>query len=168
MERIAQLQALVNLSIPAFAAPNADDNSVLQFLLDQGTDLVQAQQVVAFAPLAFGRAVLAQLPIVLSTTSSIVDDRGNVYEGYLLELEPVFVAAQWLAEELIERRQWREDEHMLLAMWSAEFKSVNALLREGSKPENLEISPPVLLWDIVSTVPPIKPESPLKPWWKFW
>lgn len=165
MEDIDQLQDLIDSTLPAFQVSDATDASVLQFLLDKGTDPALARQVVTFVPLAFGRAVLSRLPVVLSTTYSTMDDQNKFTEGILLELEPVFVAAQWLAEELIEQYRWRDDQHLLLAMWSAEFKSVNSLLSNGSKPENLEVSAPVLLWDMVGSTPMPKTG---RPWWKFW
>lgn len=159
---IEQLQSLIRTAIPAFSAPDADEASVLQFLLNQHTDPLLARQVVTFAPLAFGRAILAQLPIVFSTTYSTIDDQDNFTEGNLLELESVFIAAQWLADELIEQRQWSEAQHMPLATWSAELKAVNSLLHSGSKPENIELLPPVIKLEMVSPAPHAKP------WWKFW
>ncbi|GAB2939873.1 hypothetical protein GCM10027048_00100 [Hymenobacter coalescens] len=149
-------------ALPAFAADEADDESVQQFLLAQGVDEALANQVVAFLPLAFGRIVLEQLSLQFSEEYSRVGASGRIHSGYSLAAEPVFLAATSLARQLVATGQWSQELHWPVAMWSAEFHAVNNLLNAGSQAENVELSPPVLLWNMDDSA------VAAKPWWKFW
>jgi hypothetical protein len=157
---------LVEAALPAFAAEEATDESVRQFLITHGVEQVLATAIVTFTPLAFSRAILKKLPLKLPSTYSRINAQGRVTSGFKLEEESVFVAAAALAQQIIANNQWRDDWHLTVAMWSPEFGAVNELLLNGSQPEDIELSPVIMLWDYTPTPSEVQPL--IKPWWKFW
>jgi hypothetical protein len=57
-----------------------------------------------------------------------------------------------------------QDVFLAVAGRSPEFRAVNQALHAGSRAEDLECSPPVLVWSEEVTGAGAPPKS----WWQFW
>jgi hypothetical protein len=115
-----------------------DDGALRRELMTIGMSERDAQRLLAFVPLAFGRVLVDKLPIRFPETV-IVIERGTERESRLAD-EPLFT----LAIDLARRGTLTRDQFSALALRSAEMRALNKALNAGSKPEDLLVSPPVV------------------------
>jgi hypothetical protein len=120
-----------------------DDDALQDALATDDFSRTDAERLVAFAPLAFGRALLARFPVRLPDSAIIVDARGERREIRLAE-EPFFAEAQELARDAYDRGTMTREEFAAIALRSAEVKALNDALTQGAKAEDMVFSPPVV------------------------
>jgi hypothetical protein len=130
-----------------------------------------ADRAYKFTQIAWGRLLLAGLRIQFAPEYTCYNGAGEVIETGRLADEPYFASATAAAERYAGAPGFK-----LLAMMAAEFHGVNELLLRGSKPENLEITPPALFMEPPTQAGMEKARQqllqglgkPKKPWWRFW
>ncbi|MFN0247988.1 MAG: DUF6348 family protein [Kofleriaceae bacterium] len=134
---------IVRWTLSAFHAnPDLGDGELVEILEEAG--LPHAARAVMMVPLAYGRRILDGL---VSVTPTYFDgDRELV-----LADDPIFAAADRLA-----RTATREDLDRV-GLRSSEVDAVNQALHRGSKPEDLQLSPPIMR--IVEREVPAHPEA---------
>jgi hypothetical protein len=145
-------------------------------LKDAATDRL-AWEIADFTPIAFSRAILAEMKVRLHDHYVRIDSQGRLRTYRKLADEPVYVAAESLVMEFARRDG---DVLIKVARHCPGFQMVNAALHAGSKAADLEASPPILngpdeLCDPLDAAPPFAERpwwmdtwKPKKPWWKFW
>lgn len=134
---------IVRWTLAAFHAnPDVGDGELVQILEDAG--LPHAARAVLMLPLAYGRRILDGLVAVAPTYFD--GDRELV-----LADDPIFAAAERLARTEASRADLDR-----IGLRSSEVDAVNQALHHGSKPEDLELSPPVM--SIVERDVPEHPE----------
>ena len=86
-----------------------------------------------------------------------------------LSTQPFFRDAMALAQSAFEPGgTMSREEFSAIALRSSEVAVVNKALSAGSKPENLVLSPPVLMLLNSCAPAPAGPVLPQKRWWPFW
>jgi hypothetical protein len=148
-------------SLPAFSAVRPGDWGALEAAVRKaGVPAGLAAEVVAFVPIAFGRALMEGMGVEFSPDYAVPDgDGGTRIVGPLLE-HPVYGTAATLAVGLMAQQEQGEA-FVNAALWSSEFSAVNQALNAGSNPADLVASPPVIL---------LRPGSDeaKRPWWRVW
>lgn len=127
-----------------YEAPEADDAQLFARLCATGLVPHTAERLVALVPLAFGRVLLAGLPIALSPRALV---QGDTPREIALAEEPLYAQAHWLAERAYRQGTLTQPEFAALALRSAEVHVVNQALREGAQPEDLILGPPIFFWE---------------------
>lgn len=143
--------------------PQAEEETLITKLINQGIDEQTAGDLVDFIPIAFTRAGLEHLNINFQDYVQRVDRKGNVIEKKKLIDIPIYAEAFRFAKEdaglFIDN-----DEFLAIESYNAEFKVINDMLNKGSKIEDLVISPVTMLaGNNVS-----KDFEQNKSWWQFW
>jgi hypothetical protein len=117
------------------ANPTWDDNRIEQELRTRGVEAELAQEVVSFAPLAFGREVVQQLSVKCSDLYRL----HNLTDGSERELPLANETAYAWARAMIGlyRTAERNEAFMLVAGRSAELDAVNNALHGGVTEEGL-------------------------------
>lgn len=178
----------VERALPVFEAHQGASWDELGNALDAaGIPSRAASDVLAFMPLAFGRALLDGMGIEFSPEYAWPDGGGETRTAPLRE-QPVYAAAEALAARLMETQQGG-DAFVAVALCSSEFTAVNEALNHGSQPENLVLGPPFLIppdteAPSVAPAPSATPAPPAvdapsaagvpepgggkKPWWRIW
>jgi hypothetical protein len=122
---------IVRWTLSAFHAnPDLGDGELVEILEDAG--LPHAARAVLMVPLAYGRRILDGLVAV--TPTYFDGDRELV-----LADDPIFAAADRLA-----RTEATREDLDRVGLRSSEVDAVNQALHRGSKPEDLELSPPMM------------------------
>ena len=116
-------------------------------------------------PLAFARAFVDDLGIEFRENYIRFDPQTNRRVSKKLMDEAVYREAFSYAFSLLAEKQ-TGDEFTAVVFRSSEFVAMNKAMNDGSRPEDLVSSPPVLLWD-EKTDEQGKPAHS-KPKWKFW
>ena len=119
-----------------------------QIIVRHGYSLAEAEQFVAFVPLAFGRALLQQMvgeqkpfnKISFSSTYQVMDND----KKFSLDAEPVYVMAMELAQATLKTGILGE-QFKAIAITSAEVGCVDKVLKEGATVAEIEF-PPVLIF----------------------
>jgi hypothetical protein len=167
----------VERSLPAFSATRPGEWSALEAaIVRAGVPRGLAAQVIAFAPIAFGRTLLDGMGIGFAPEYATPDSaaRGET-AGALLE-HPMYAAALAMAAGMV-ARQDAGDRFVNTAVWSAEFSAINDALNAGSEPADLVAGPPLISGlsgeafarppsATRSEEPPPTPEK-ARPWWRF-
>lgn len=127
----------------------SDDGSIIAQLIRRGYGSLQAELLVAFVPLGFGRAVIARLPISppmsLSDTALIRDPkRGKLYEITLVEV-PEFERAPELGEETFATGIIPRDQMEAVSSRSVELQVINQALKADAELGSAKVEAPVLL-----------------------
>jgi hypothetical protein len=162
---------------------DSDDDAIVDALVSLGASNPRANRLVAFIPMAFVRVLLRSMPIRFPETARLYDpDTDSVLPGELrLSDEPIFVEASRLAEEALTHGTLTRAGFEAVAFRSAEAHVINQLLKSGSEPRDVSLTPAhiVLFGDEAGDVQHV-PEAPAaasphpgtpasrKPWWKFW
>jgi hypothetical protein len=115
-----------------------NDGEIYDDLVKRGFAPADADRLVAFVPLAFGRVLVATLPVTFPETAILVE--GGSRREVRLADEPIFAEAAAHARKGALTR----DQFGALALRSAEINALNKALNAGSKPEDLAFSPPVV------------------------
>ena len=144
--------------------PDAADEVVVSALREAGVGEHRAFEVVAWVPIAFGRAVLEGPDFRRPSTFQRMSADGQKFTRRRFADEPVFVEACRLATGLTSQGFPKKD-FLLIAGRSAEFRAVNDALLGRSELKNLEPAEPVV------SLPDNSPEprrDARRPSWKFW
>ncbi|HOT11176.1 MAG TPA: DUF6348 family protein [Polyangiaceae bacterium] len=125
-------------------AAGAPDKDIQPVLMADGATAREAQALLAFVPLAFGRMVLQSLPVHFSETALVRNDRGQQGTEILLSDDPIFARAQDLAADAWQATTFTQDEFLAVAMRSAEVHAVNQAIEQGAQACDLIVSPPTI------------------------
>lgn len=160
----------VERALPVFAQVRAGDWAGLRAaVVKAGVTGPLAAQVLAFVPIAFGRALLDGMGIGFAPEYATADAGGGSRFAGLLADHPVYAAAAARAAGMMQRQEGG-DAFVAVAVWSSEFSAVSQALNAGSNPADLQGAPPLLMLDpeeaAVSVKSGGKPAG--KPWWRVW
>jgi hypothetical protein len=137
------------------------ESEVVDRLVATGCAEPAAEKLVAFLPLACGRALLSESGVTFSPMFRSMRADGTIGEPQRLSeaahwnLITAFVAAQQVAEPAALR---------LVGIRSAEFDAINKAVANGSRMADLVGSDPIFLLLTSESAH----EAPAKPWWAFW
>jgi hypothetical protein len=137
------------------------DGEVANHLKSAGCSPIIAEKIVAFLPLACGRAILAGTGVSFSAAFRCMGEDGTLSEPQSLSSEPLWSMIQ---EFIATQRTAKPDGFSLVARRSAEFDAVNKAALNGSKLADLVGSDPIFLF----VEPTIEPKNKKVPWWAFW
>lgn len=144
----------VESSIPIFLKhQNADEEEILNDLINEGITEETALLIIEFVPLAFGRVFLANLGAKLEDRYiRYVFENGKTIEkaSGKLTAEPVYKQAAKLARSKYEPGGNLSEEFVAVSRRSAEVKAIMELVGKGSKPEDVVLTPPYLQWRVES------------------
>jgi len=109
-----------------------DDDVLVQTIGHAGFTETEAQLIVAFVPIAFGRPLLEKLGVSQFSSAVSAPTRNGLRVKVLLEDQPVYEGALWLARE-----HWRsgvlgKQAYEAIATRSAELRAANQALKEGT------------------------------------
>jgi hypothetical protein len=160
--------------------PGAGDDAVFDELVRRGASEVVAEQAIALIPLAFGRALLAQMGSKTSVHCILIA-KDKQQRTLRLDRFPMFREAMRLANDASRYGTAAPEAFSALAMRSVEVIMLNKMLHAGSKAQNLVMTPPAIIvvneWEAdagpsatlsAATTTATTFASPKKPWWKFW
>jgi hypothetical protein len=116
------------------------DADIVRDLVSQGASAADAERLVDFAPIAFGRPVLEKLGVRASDEGVIVGADGE--RTFRLVDDPIFADALALARAAYTQGSMPADVFKALALRGAELRAVNDALTAGSRKEDLALSPP--------------------------
>jgi len=128
-----------------------------------------AAEIVEFLPLALARAMLDGMGITFADHYVRRTAQGAVIGRKPLADEPVYREGLAIAGEI--SRQGA-DAFMAVAGWSPEYQAISRAMNAGSRAEDLECPPPVVLahhddrraFDDTSG----GPQPRARAWWQFW
>jgi hypothetical protein len=148
----------VRQAVRAFTTnTDGDDRGVTAALVQDGFSEETAADLVAFVPLAVGRVILGRIGVgIMRDEYSRIDAQGQErFRGKLLD-EPIYREALAAFAEVA-----AQGEAVLKAVLgrSPEFRAANKAFHAGSRPENLYLSRPVLVWREGMPESPIAPEE---------
>lgn len=164
-----QVIEAVKIALPVFAAYKDSDWEVLgQALKNANIPHSLADKLLEFMPLAFGRVFLEGMNIQFETFYLRYDPATKREQRRKLNDEPVYTESHWAASEIVAANAAGEA-FQAVVFRSSEVHAVNNALNGGSKPENLLMSPPVLMWKSEDENPKSDSESQVtKKRWQFW
>jgi hypothetical protein len=158
------------LAIPVFAAhPRGGLSDVRAGLEAAGVPAGLAAEIVEFLPLALARAMLNGMGVRFADHYVRQTAQGKVIGQKLLADEPVYREGLAIAGEV---SGMGEDAFMAVAGWSPEYRAVGRAMNAGSRAEDLECPPPVVLANYEDrrafddTSGGTQPRA--KGWWQFW
>lgn len=171
----------IERALPAFSAVRPGDWSGLRAaVVKAGVPGPLAAEVLAFVPIAFGRALLDGMGIEFAPEYATADAAGGTRTAGLLADHPVYAAAAARAAGMMERQEGG-DAFVAVAVWSSEFSAVNQALNAGSNPADLAGAPPLVMLDggddvgatpapspAAKPAPAPAPPQAAKPWWRIW
>ncbi len=156
----------IKLALPVFHEHKDSTWKTLgEALNEAGIPASLSNRLLEFMPLAFSRAFVDGLGIEFGEYYIRFDPKTNKKVSKRLADEPVYTESFSFASSLISGKK-AGDEFTSIVFRSSEFIAMNKAMNDGSRPEELVSSPPVLLWDEKS-VEQAKQE-PSKSKWKFW
>jgi hypothetical protein len=120
------------------ANPRWDDNQIEQELRTRGVEAALAEELVSFAPLAFGREVVEQLGVKCNELYRL----HNLNDGTEQEMPLAYEMAYAYARAMVGlyRTAERNESFKLVALRSAELDAVNNSLHGGVTQEALKES----------------------------
>ncbi|MGE6762330.1 DUF6348 family protein [Corallococcus interemptor] len=163
-----------------------EDEDPIPLLQEQGTSRLEAEKLYAYLPLAFGEPVMRRLGAVSPLSAEFTANPPTVQRSVVLDEDPLWRDAVQLAERALQgKTNLIRDQVIHLSSSGATFQTLNALMDQGSKPEDLRFTPPLIIlsaeamaeWptSVPSASPPVAtPAAPAaseasrRPWWKFW
>jgi hypothetical protein len=159
-------------SVPVFAA-NKDSSraGVIAALQRAGFDKSLALDLVEFLPLAFARASLEGRGVQFAEYYVRIDGQKRERARKKLIEQPVYREALGL---VLDVKRQGTDVFMSIASRSPELPAINQALQGGSRPEQVRLPPPALVWSDDREEPSkparAKPAQPkrAKAWWQFW
>lgn len=127
------------------ANPTWDDSQIEQALCARGVDPQSAQDLVAFAPLAFGREIVEQLGVKGSDTYRLHNLSNGTDSVLPLAAELTYAWARQMIG--LYRTRERNELFKVIALRSAEVAAINKALAGGITQEELvkgTLAPPVV------------------------
>jgi hypothetical protein len=159
----------VDLSQAISLMSRQSDDEVLEKLLAQGMPRPQAEKMIALIPLAFGRLLLQSMKVGLANTAILQNPATGKSREIRLDQDPTFIEASRIALEAQIHGHLSQEQSRNLMLRGAEVDAVNQAMDAGSKPEDLDLSPPIIFSSDESFEPSSLPDAARgKPWWKFW
>jgi hypothetical protein len=164
-----EILSAIKLALPVFYEHKDSTWKTLgDGLTEAGIQAALAKGLLEFMPLAFGRAFVDGMGIEFGEYYIRFNPKTNKKVSKRLDEEPVYCEAFALATSMMDEQQ-AGDEFMSVVFRSSEFVAMNKALNDGSHPEDLVASPPVLLWDEESGKQSLDGEQGIsKSKWKFW
>ncbi len=120
---------------------NSGDAAAL--ILRKGTNEPTVNRVLRFAPIAIGRVLLSKLGANFSDRYVRIQSSGEIEEGLHLMREPAFARATMIARELSTDAEMIEP-LKTLARENSEVQAITDMLQSGSRPEELQLMPPII------------------------
>jgi hypothetical protein len=158
------------LAVPAFAAHARGGPSAVRGELEKaGVPAPLAAEIVEFLPVALARAMLDGMGIEFADHYVRQTAQGRVIGEKLLGDEPVYREGLAIAGEI---SGMGEDVFIAVAGRSPEYQAINRAMNSGSRPEDLQCAPPVMLANpedqrtFDDTSGGTQPR--VKAWWQFW
>lgn len=109
-----------------------EDTSLVNLIIDAGISLQQAQRIVAFAPIAFGREIIYSIDNVNLSESFIWETKNNeILLRYALFNE--FKVLSDIAYDVRQEKTLSKDDFLKIANRSVEIKAVNNALNKLDK-----------------------------------
>ena len=137
------VRSAIYKAVPLLARHGPQDAGILlAWLLREGLSRYDADRVIRFVPLAFGREILQGSGVTLSDT--YVRIQGEQREERPLAGEEFFREASALAPTVA--RNFGQETFTAIVFQSSEFHAVNNALNSGASPEYLVAGPPVIEW----------------------
>jgi len=157
-------------AVPVFQAnQQASLWDIRDRLVEAGVPRALATDLIEFLPLALSRAVLQGMGIGSKDYYIRMLPSGEALSPKKLVDEPVFREGLGMAGEI---RRGGEAGFLAVLLCSSEFTAVNDALNAGSKPENLDHAPQIIMArddDTRTFDPPSEiAVKPAKAWWRFW
>ena len=143
--------AIIQLAKLAQAHPYLDDEGLVEVLCRQGVNPLSARRLVAFVPIAFGRALLEPMGVIVDPNfethphgpQGLVKSPRSVTSRPLASV-PEYVAARSMATTLKRTPGFRQ-----LAARGAEVNAAESAMRQGATAdEDLHFTPVFIGWDI--------------------
>jgi hypothetical protein len=131
-------EQLIALSAIFCRAENSDEAELISKLVQGGLGEDEAERVVAFLPIAFGRVVISQVGEVRFSRTYMTEDTGREFE---LDAEPIYCLALEVAKESYASGILGRERFSEIATRSAELQAVNKALNAGVKVDGSETHP---------------------------
>jgi hypothetical protein len=158
---------VVRRAVPVFTANPTADVFVIRHELERvGVPPPLAADVVDFLPLAVARALLDGMGIRFSDEYVRQSSQGRVIGQRKLIDEPVYREGLAVAGEV---SGIGDEVFLALVGRSPEYRAVRAAMDAGTRPEDLEYGPPVMI--ALANDPRLFPGhggQSDKRWWQFW
>lgn len=142
-----EIRAAVQIAVGVFHEHKASTWKTLgEALQEAGIPKALSNRLLEFMPLAFSRAMVDDLGIEFSENYVRIDSKTNRKISRMLMDEPAYSESLAFAASLVAEQKAGE-EFISVVTRSSEFVAINKALNDGSRPEDLVSSPPILLWD---------------------
>jgi hypothetical protein len=162
-----EILAAIQMAVPVFHEHKDSTWKTLgEALQEAGIPRTISTRLLEFMPLAFARAFVDGLGIEFGEYYIRFDSKTNRKVSKKLMDEPVYRESLNVATSLM-AEQRAGDEFISVVTRSSEFVAMNKAMNDGSHPEDLVSSPPILLWDEESDNH-TDAAGQAKPRWKFW
>ena len=122
---------------------DADEGAIAERLIEDGASREDAGRAVALVPLAFGRVLLERVGVTLASRAIVQRTSSDEQTELELASDPLYVAALEHAYDV--HNLGPRDLFEALALRSAEVAAVNEALHNGSRADELQVAPPVLM-----------------------
>lgn len=155
-------------AVPVFAAhPGGGPDELRAGLTKAGLSAALAAEVVEFLPIAVARALLNGMGVRFADHYVRQTAQGRVIGQKRLDEEPVYREGLAVADEI---GRMGEDALTAVVNFSSEYQAISKALNNGSRPEDLSCSPPVMLAnnDDTRAFDDTSGGAARKPWWKLW
>jgi hypothetical protein len=164
-----EIRAAVQLAVPVFHThKNSTWKTLGEALQEADISPAIANRLLEFMPLAFARVFLDGLGIEFSDYYIRFDSKTNRKVSKKLVDEPAYSESLAVASTLM-AEQKAGDDFISVVSRSSEFVAMNKALNDGSRPEDLVSSPPVLLWnEETENRTDAAGHGQNKSKWKFW
>ena len=137
--------------------PRSEDATAYEKLCEAGLATNEAEEGVAFVPMAFARTLLEPEGVTFPAYYLLVNRDTGRTRRYKLEDQPVYCAARQMSKGLPSGENKRRI-FEVVAGRSAEFNAVNRLLEQGSQVKDISLVPTAVLTK----------QEIQRPWWQFW
>jgi len=134
------IENLIEISDVFVEAPDEDQDLIVQ-VIEKGFSKNEAERVVGFMPIAFGRAVIEQVSEVTFSEKYKVKENSKEYS---LNDEPIYCTALNLAKESYDKGVIEQATFAAIATRSAELDAVNKALNEGQDLTGAKFAPVLL------------------------
>jgi hypothetical protein len=164
---LMEILVAVQKAVPVFHEHKDSTWKTLGEALEEaGIPKTISTRLLEFMPLAFARAFVDGLGIEFGEYYIRFDSKTNRKVSKKLMDEPVYSESLSFATSLM-AEQRAGDEFISVVIRSSEFVAMNKAMNDGSHPEDLVSSPPILLWDEESDNR-TDAAGQAKSRWKFW
>ena len=131
---------LVNLTIENFLdGSTQDEDRIDKILTARRIAETHREDLIAFIPLAFGRAYLSAKGAVMPPDFVWIHRETEQQYQVILSEQPIFQAAYDVAVKWM-KEKGNDPEFMYLAQWSGEVKAIQQMLDGGSRLEDCEVA----------------------------